>query len=152
MSLAVVSVALLPPFPGQAAPDKTDYPPNGSARPDHDFALNPYGPFEQRPGQQKPNPRHWLGPIPSGATSRPGCCTGRVPLAVGWRPHCHGDGTGGRHLFRLFRGRFDLVVMRIVEIFICFPSFLLLLTDVDARDYKFEQSILVVIAVIGLTD
>ncbi len=49
-------------------------------------------------------------------------------------------------------GWLDLAVMRIVEIFICFPTFLLLLILMAIfQDYKFQQSILVVILVIGFT-
>ena len=51
-----------------------------------------------------------------------------------------------------FRGWFDLIVMRIVEIVMCFPTFLLLLILMSILgDRKFEQSILIVIGVIGLT-
>ena len=51
-----------------------------------------------------------------------------------------------------FRGTFDLLVMRLVEVMLCFPTFLLLLILMSIlKDRKFEQSILVVIAVIGLT-
>ena len=45
----------------------------------------------------------------------------------------------------------DLLIMRIVEIIICFPAFLLLLILMATMmDLKFEQSILVVIPIIGL--
>ena len=52
-----------------------------------------------------------------------------------------------------FRGGwFDITVMRIVEILMCFPVFLLLLIIMAYfQDIKFEQSILAVIGVIGLT-
>ena len=51
-----------------------------------------------------------------------------------------------------FGGWVDMAVMRVVEIVICFPTFLLLLILMAIfRDYKFEQSILIVIGVIGLT-
>ena len=49
-------------------------------------------------------------------------------------------------------GRTDLLIMRLVEIVICFPTFLLLLILMSILlDYGFRQSILPVIAVIGLT-
>ncbi|MBO5722780.1 MAG: ABC transporter permease [Lentisphaeria bacterium] len=46
----------------------------------------------------------------------------------------------------------DIIIMRIVEILICFPVFLLLLIIMAfLQEYKFEQSILAVIAVLSLT-
>lgn len=51
-----------------------------------------------------------------------------------------------------FRGGFDLVVMRLVEIMLCFPTFLLLLILMSMLgDAKIGQSIPLVVAVIGLT-
>jgi peptide/nickel transport system permease protein len=51
-----------------------------------------------------------------------------------------------------YGGKIDLVLMRIVEIIICFPTFLLLLILMAIfSDKKFDQSILIVILVIGLT-
>jgi peptide/nickel transport system permease protein len=51
-----------------------------------------------------------------------------------------------------YRNAVDLVVMRLVEVLMCFPTFLLLLILMSALgDRQFEQSILVVIGVIGLT-
>jgi peptide/nickel transport system permease protein len=51
-----------------------------------------------------------------------------------------------------FGGRMDFIVMRIVEIIMCFPTFLLLLILMAIMmDRKMEQSILLVIGVIGLT-
>ncbi len=50
-----------------------------------------------------------------------------------------------------FGGWFDLVIMRIVEIILCFPTFLLLLILMAMlKEQKFEQSILLVILVLGL--
>ncbi len=49
-----------------------------------------------------------------------------------------------------FGGLTDLIAMRIVEIIICFPAFLLLLILMATMmDLKFEQSILIVIPIIG---
>ena len=49
-------------------------------------------------------------------------------------------------------GKFDMGVMRIVEIVICFPTFLLLLILMGIlQQMHFKQSILLVIGVIGLT-
>ncbi len=51
-----------------------------------------------------------------------------------------------------FRGWFDLTVMRLVEILLCFPTFLLLLILMSMLgDAKIGQSIPLVVAVIGLT-
>lgn len=50
-----------------------------------------------------------------------------------------------------FGGWIDILVMRFVEIFICFPAFLLLLILVASMmDLKFEQSGLILIPVIGI--
>ena len=49
-------------------------------------------------------------------------------------------------------GWFDIIVMRLVEILMCFPVFLLLLIVMTYfQDYQFEQSILAVTLIIGLT-
>ena len=51
-----------------------------------------------------------------------------------------------------FRGKFDLIVMRLVEILHCFPTFLLLLILMSMlSDYRIGQSIPLVIMVIGCT-
>ena len=51
-----------------------------------------------------------------------------------------------------FRGWFDLAVMRLVEILLCFPTFLLLLILMSMlSDYRIGQSIPLVIMVIGCT-
>ena len=51
-----------------------------------------------------------------------------------------------------FRGTFDLIVMRAVEILMCFPSFLLLLILMSMlSDYKIGESIPLVICVLGST-
>jgi peptide/nickel transport system permease protein len=158
-SLAAVSVALLLPFLLiKPRLDKTDYlAERGTPGKVMIFAPNPYGPFEQKAGvNEKPNARHWLGSDPIGRdlTARM-LYGGRVSLAVGLAATAIAlvIGTGIGICSGYFGGRFDLVTMRIVEIFICFPSFLLLLILMSMlRDYKFEQSILVVILVIGLTD
>ncbi len=51
-----------------------------------------------------------------------------------------------------FGGRLDALLMRIVEIIMCFPTFLLLLIlMVIMMDMKFKQSVLLVVLVIGLT-
>lgn len=51
-----------------------------------------------------------------------------------------------------YRGWFDLTVMRLVEVMLCFPTFLLLLILMTMLgDHKISQSIPLVIAVLGLT-
>jgi peptide/nickel transport system permease protein len=51
-----------------------------------------------------------------------------------------------------FGGKFDMISMRIVEVVICFPTFLLLLILMGIlQQTSFKQSILLVIAVIGFT-
>ncbi|MBE6356618.1 MAG: ABC transporter permease [Lentisphaerae bacterium] len=51
-----------------------------------------------------------------------------------------------------FRGTFDLLFMRLVEILLCFPTFLLLLILMSMLgDYRIGESIPLVILVIGLT-
>lgn len=51
-----------------------------------------------------------------------------------------------------YRGKLDLILMRLVEILLCFPTFLLLLILMSMLgDYKIAESIPLVIGVIGLT-
>ncbi len=157
--LLAASLALLIPF-FLAKPrlDKTDYlGQRGAPGKIMIFAPNPYGPFEQKARvNEKPNARHWLGSDNIGRDLTARMLYGaRVSLAVGLAATGIAllIGTTIGICSGYFGGRFDLITMRIVEIFICFPSFLLLLILMSMlRDYKFEQSILVVIAVIGLTD
>ncbi len=120
------------------------------------FTPVPYGPFEQDAAPyEKPSSRHWMGTDQIGRDVLARMVYGaRVSLAVGLLATsltlivgasiglCSG----------YFGGKFDLSVMRIVEIIICFPTFLLLLILMSIfKDMKFQQSILIVIGVIGLT-
>ena len=120
------------------------------------FTPVPYGPFEQGAAPyEKPSVKHWMGTDQIGRDVLARMVYGaRVSLAVGLLATsltlivgasiglCSG----------YFGGRFDLVIMRIVEIIICFPTFLLLLILMSIfKDMKFQQSILIVIGVIGLT-
>lgn len=120
------------------------------------FAPIPYGPVEiVSPPCEKPSLRHLLGTDTVGRDVASRLIYGtRVSLAVGILA------TGIALLIGTlvglaagyFRGWFDLCVMRLVEILLCFPTFLLLLILMSLLgDYKFEQSIPVVILVIGLT-
>ena len=120
------------------------------------FAPIPYGPFEiiARP-YQKPSREHWLGTDEVGRDVASRMIYGaRASLAVGLFATAIAlvIGTLVGLMAGYYRGRFDLAVMRLVEILLCFPTFLLLLILMSIlKDRKFEQSILVVIAVIGLT-
>ena len=134
--------------------DKTDY----RVLP-HNFALFapiPYGPFEPAgPICAPPDRTHWLGTDDIGRDVASRLLYGtRVSLAVGLGATALAlaIGTVVGLATGFFRGVFDLTVMRLVEIVMCFPTFLLLLILMAIlKDRKCEQSILVVIAVIGLT-
>ncbi len=103
----------------------------------------------------KPNMEHYLGTDQIGRSVAARMVTGaRISLAVGFAATaitmiigiivgmCAG----------YFGGKTDMLLMRIVEIIICFPTFLLLLILMAIMmDYNFKQSILIVILVIGLT-
>ena len=120
------------------------------------FAPMPYGPYETAETPYSPPSRkHWLGTDHAGRDVFARMVFGaRVSLAAGF------FATGLSMLLGTFiglisgykGGRTDLLVMRLVEIVICFPTFLLLLILMSMLlDYGSRQSILLVIAVIGLT-
>ncbi len=120
------------------------------------FAPIPYGPFELAGAPYEgPSAKHWCGLDDVGRDVASRLISGsRVSLAVGLGATllALSIGTAVGLAAGFFRGWFDLAVMRIVEIVMCFPSFLLLLILMSILgDRKFEQSILIVIAVIGLT-
>ena len=120
------------------------------------FAPIPYGPFEPVGTLCAPPDRtHWLGTDDVGRDVASRLIYGsRVSLAVGLGATVIAIliGTIVGMAAGYFRGTFDLVVMRLVEIVMCFPTFLLLLILMAIlKDVKFEQSILVVIGVVGLT-
>jgi peptide/nickel transport system permease protein len=116
----------------------------------------PYGPYENvgRP-YEKPSIEHPFGTDQIGRDVLSRMIYGaRISLAVGILA------TGMALLLGTFigmaagyfGGRTDLIVMRFVEIIICFPTFLLLLILMSIIiDYKISHSILLVIVVIGLT-
>ncbi len=120
------------------------------------FAPIPYGPFElvAKP-YEKPSRTHWLGTDEIGRDVASRMIYGaRASLAVGLFATgiALAIGTMVGLAAGYYRGWFDLSVMRLVEILLCFPTFLLLLILMSIlKDRKFEQSILIVIAVIGLT-
>ena len=120
------------------------------------FAPVPYGPFENVAAPyEKPSRYHLFGTDKIGRDVLARMIYGaRVSLAVGL------FATGTAMLLGIviglcsgyFGGVTDMLTMRVVEIVICFPTFLLLLILMSIlMDYKFTQSILLVIAVIGLT-
>jgi peptide/nickel transport system permease protein len=120
------------------------------------FAPIPYGPVEiVAPPCEKPSRQHFLGTDTVGRDVASRLIYGtRVSLAVGILATLIAllIGTSVGLAAGYFRGWFDLCVMRLVEILLCFPTFLLLLILMSLLgDYKFEQSIPVVILVIGLT-
>lgn len=120
------------------------------------FAPIPYGPYELVTSPYAaPSSGHIFGGDQVGrdVASRM-LYGGRVSLAVGIGATviALGIGTVIGLVCGFFGGWVDIAVMRVVEIVICFPTFLLLLILMAIfRDYKFEQSILIVIGVIGLT-
>ncbi len=120
------------------------------------FAPIPYGPFENVSSPyEKPSPKHILGTDQIGRdiASRM-IYGGRVSLAVGVAATALTllIGVAAGLISGYYGGKLDLAMMRMVEIIICFPTFLLLLILMSIMmDRKFEQSILIVIFVIGLT-
>lgn len=116
----------------------------------------PYGPFETiGTPYEEPSKEHWLGVDHSGRDAAARMIYGaRVSSAVGFLA------TGISLLIGTFLGllagyrggKTDLAIMRLVEIVICFPTFLLLLILMSIMlDYDSRQSILLVILVIGFT-
>lgn len=134
--------------------DKTDY-----RKKDYRLALFapvPYGPFELAGTPcEKPSAQHWFGLDDVGRDVASRLIFGsRVSLAVGLGATLLALflGAAAGMAAGFFRGWFDLTVMRLVEIVMCFPTFLLLLILMAILgDRKFEQSVPVVIGVIGLT-
>jgi len=120
------------------------------------FAAVPYGPFETSPETYaKPSRRHPFGTDHVGRDVFARMMYGaRVSLAVGFLSTAIsliiGTAAG---LFSGYRGgRIDLIGQRLVEIVICFPTFLLLLILMAIMlDHGARQSILLVILVLGLT-
>ncbi|MBR2373161.1 MAG: ABC transporter permease [Lentisphaeria bacterium] len=120
------------------------------------FAPIPYGPFEMTaPPFEGPSGRHWLGADEVGRSVAARMIYGaRASLAVGLIATVISMLIGATVglIAGFYRNVVDLVVMRVVEILMCFPTFLLLLILMSLLgDRQFEQSILIVIGVIGLT-
>ena len=120
------------------------------------FAPIPYGPFESCAAPfAPPSPEHIFGcdDIGRDVAGRL-ICGARVSLAVGLFATLIALtlGTAAGLATGYFRGKFDLFMMRLVEILMCFPTFLLLLILMSLlSDHNFTQSIPLLIGVIGIT-
>ena len=114
----------------------------------------PYGPFEivAKP-YEMPSETHLLGTDHIGRDVLSRIIYGtRISIAVGIFATLISliIGTSVGLISGYYGGITDLLMMRIVEIIICFPAFLLLLILMATMmDLKFEQSILIVILIIG---
>ena len=120
------------------------------------FAPIPYGPFEPAgTPYAPPGLRHVLGCDEVGRDVAARMIYGaRTSLAVGILATALALVIGATVGIAAgyFRGWFDLGVMRLVEILMCFPTFLLLLILMSSLgDRDFGQSIPIVIAVLGLS-
>ncbi len=139
--------------------DKTDWRAKCSNLHKNEFVI--FAPVKYAPSENVAKPyeysstTHWLGTDQIGRDLLSRIIYGaRVSLAVGF------FATGISMFIGIaigliagyYAGKIDMIIMRIVEIIICFPTFLLLLILMAIMmDYKFNQSILIVIIVIGLT-
>ncbi len=156
--LAGALALLVPFFAVSRRIDKTDYRALYAGKNDCKvfFAPIPYGPYEQCGSPcEPPSKKHILGTDDIGRSVGARLVYGaRISLAVGIFATaislvigCFvGMFTG------YFKGVTDLVCMRLIEILNCFPTFLLLLILMALlKDRKFEQSVLIIIAVLGFT-
>ena len=156
--LALAAAALLLPFllTGQKM-ERTDYrTPAARGQIRALFAPIPYGPFEicGKPFAP-PSKEHIFGCDNIGRDIAARLIYGtRVSLSVGIFATLTAlvIGTAAGLATGFFKGWFDLLMMRIVEILLCFPTFLLLLILMSVlSDRKFSQSIPLLIGVIGIT-
>ncbi len=120
------------------------------------FAPIPYAPSELISAPyQKPSRKHYFGSDKIGRDVLSRMIYGtRVSIAVGLFATAIAIFIGTIvGIFAGYYGGFiDMAVMRVVEVIICFPTFLLLLIlMVMFLDKGFNQSILIVIGVIGLS-
>ena len=157
-SIAIAAALLLLPFIfTKPVLDKTDYRKLCAAEGVKScFAPIKYGPFEAASSPcSKPDKEHLLGCDDVGRDVAARLIYGaRSSLAVGLFSSLTalvvGCAVGLAAGFK--RGVFDLLTMRLVEILLCFPSFLLLLILMSSLgDRQLGQSIPLVIAVLGLT-
>ena len=120
------------------------------------FAPIPYGPYEQiAEPYSKPSATHILGTDDIGRSLAARIIYGaRISLSVGIFSSLIAvliGSTIGLYI-GYFKGKTDLFIMRIIEIISCFPTFLLLLILMSMlKDNKFEQSVILIIPVIGLS-
>ena len=158
-SLIMFVLLLIPFFTTRRILDETNWRKVAAGLKDNEFAVFapvPYGPRENvAEPYSKSSPEHLLGTDKIGRDVCARMLYGaRVSLAVGLIATSLSVviGTVIGLLAGYFGGKFDLVTMRIVEIVICFPTFLLLLILMGIlQQTSFKQSILLVIAVIGFT-
>ena len=157
--LIITFIALLIPFiTTKSIIDKKNYRQIAKANPNAItiFAPIKYGPFEivSSPYSQ-PSKEHILGCDEIGRSVISRLIYGaRASLAAGIISTLIAIiiGTTVGLMTGYFGGKFDLITMRLVEILMCFPSFLLLLILMSMLgDRKFEQSILIVITVLAIT-
>ncbi len=156
----VLGILLLVPFlrTGRVL-DKTEWREEAKTFREGDFAIFapvPYGPFENIAQPFSPPSRtHIFGTDKIGRDVFSRMLYGaRVSLAVGILATfiAMALGTLVGLVSGYFGGKPDMVLMRIVEVVICFPTFLLLLILMAIlQDRDFRQSILLVIVVIGLS-
>ncbi len=158
IALGIVAAACMVPFfTVQSRLDNTDYRAalaDAAKRPGN-FALWPvvrYGPFESSGTPfQPPGREHTLGTDRSGRDVLARLIHGsRVSLSVGFLSVAVAVALGlfVGSLSAYHGGRVDLVLQRVVEVVICFPTFLLILTIMAFVD---KRSIFNVMLVIGLT-
>ena len=154
----VAAILLLIPFVcAKPRMDKRDYRAVAAAgQGRYLFAPIPYGPFEPAGAPYAPpDRRHVLGCDEVGRDVAARMIYGaRTSLAVGILATALALVIGATVGIAAgyFRGWFDLGVMRLVEILMCFPTFLLLLILMSSLgDRDFGQSIPIVIAVLGLS-
>ncbi len=155
--LLTACLLLIPFCTAQRRLDKTDYRKLVADAGKHAlFAPIPFGPYEIAGAPCKaPDRVHWFGTDDIGRDVASRMIYGaRTSLSVGIFATVIAlvIGTAVGLAAGYYRGWFDLLLMRLVEVLLCFPTFLLLLIVMSIlKDRKFEQSILIVIAVIGLT-
>ena len=155
---AAALVLLIPFFTASPKIDKTDYRELyfGQKNVCAVFAPIPYGPYEQcGTPYQTPSKKHILGTDDIGRSVASRLIYGaRISLAVGIFATALSLTIGCivGMITGYFKGKTDLICMRLIEILNCFPTFLLLLILMAMlKDRKFEQSVLIIIAVLGLT-
>jgi len=155
--LILLALLAVPFFLVQRRSDTTDYRAlAASGQVTAVFAPVPFGPAETSSRiYEKPSKIHWFGTDQSGRDVFSRMLYGsRVSLAVGFLASAISLvlGTAIGLMSGYLGGRIDLIVQRIVEIVICFPTFLLLLILMAIMlDYGSRQSVLLVILVLGCT-